>query len=91
MEERPAGSSETAGGPPAKPSAASPWALAGAGMELAGVVVAFTLGGWWLDKKLGTGPWLMLVGAFVSIVGGLYNLYRTGRRSFGPPRLRPRK
>jgi ATP synthase protein I len=55
-------------------------ALAGAGLELAGVVVILTLGGWWLDGRLGTGPWLVLIGAFVGIVGSLYKLWRVGKR-----------
>ncbi|MCX5662191.1 MAG: AtpZ/AtpI family protein [Planctomycetota bacterium] len=47
-------------------------ALAGAGFELAGIVVVMTLGGWWLDNHLGTKPWLLLVFAAIGVVGGLY-------------------
>jgi F0F1-type ATP synthase assembly protein I len=64
-------------------------ALLGAGVELGGAVALMVLGGWWLDRKLGTAPWIMLTGAFVGIVGGLYNLYRQGQRFFKNPR--PRK
>lgn len=50
-------------------------ALAGAGFELAGVVVLMTLAGWWLDKRLGSSPWLLLIFAGIGIVGGLYRFF----------------
>ena len=33
--------------------------------------------GWWLDRKFGTLPWLMLVGGLFGFAGGFYNLLRT--------------
>lgn len=60
----------------------SPWSLVSAGMELGLVTALFTLGGWWLDKKWGTTPALILVGLFIGVVGGTYKLWRTGRRFF---------
>jgi len=32
--------------------------------------------GWWLDRKLGTGPWLMLGGILLGIVVGMYGIAR---------------
>jgi F0F1-type ATP synthase assembly protein I len=32
--------------------------------------------GKWLDGKLGTAPWLLIVGAFVGAAAGFYSLYR---------------
>lgn len=61
---------------------ANPLLMMGAGVELAGVVLVMALGGWWLDGKLGTGPWLMVAGVGVGTVGGIYNLYRIGKRFF---------
>lgn len=58
--------------------------LVGAGAELAGVVAIMTLGGWWLDGKFNTHPWLILTGLAVSLVGGIYKLWRLGRASFDP-------
>lgn len=59
----------------------NPWAFAmGAGSELVGAVLAGFLLGQWLDKKLGTGPWLMLVGAIFGITLGLYALIRSSQR-----------
>lgn len=60
----------------------SPMLLMGAGMELTGLVIVLALGGWWLDGKWGTSPWLTVTGAGIGIVGGIYNLYRIGKRFF---------
>ena len=57
-------------------------ALAGAGVELAGIVVLLTLGGWWLDARSGTQPGIMIAGLIVGVIGGIYNMWRRGRRYF---------
>lgn len=57
-------------------------ALAGAGLELGLVTAVLCLGGWWLDGVWGVTPWLMITGAFVGIVGGIYNLWKQGQRAF---------
>ena len=41
-------------------------AMAGAGLELTGVVLALTLGGWWLDTTLNTLPWFVISGLMVT-------------------------
>jgi ATP synthase protein I len=33
--------------------------------------------GWWLDRKFGTGPWLMLVGGIFGFGAGFYRLMKT--------------
>jgi F0F1-type ATP synthase assembly protein I len=33
------------------------------------------LGGWWLDTRLGTEPWLFLIGAVFGIIVGFYNFF----------------
>jgi len=48
----------------------------GAGLELAGATAGLALAGYWLDGKFDTGPWGLLVGVFIGIVGGLYNLVK---------------
>lgn len=69
-----------------KPGASKPspnaMVLAGAGMELAAAVAVFSLGGWWLDEKLGTSPAFILVGLFIGLIGGMYNLYKVAKRFF---------
>ena len=47
------------------------------GIQLAIAVVAFFFLGRWLDQALGTAPWLMIVGLFIGIVGGLTQFFRT--------------
>jgi ATP synthase protein I len=55
----------------------SPYAFAlGAGTELVVSVLGCFLIGQWLDKKLGTSPWLMLLGALFGISVGLYRLVK---------------
>ncbi len=59
----------------------SAWGLAmGAGMEIAVSVLAGFFLGLWLDKKLGTTPWLMIAGALSGICVGLYQLVKVAAR-----------
>ena len=51
---------------------------AGLGVELAAAVALFTLAGWWVDGRFGTEPWGILIGAFIGLGGGMYNLVREG-------------
>lgn len=50
--------------------------LAGLGMELAAAVVGLALLGYWIDRRFGSEPWGVLIGALVGIVGGLLNFVR---------------
>ena len=50
--------------------------LAGLGFELAASIAGGALLGWWLDRRLGTAPKLLIALAAVGIVGGLYNVIR---------------
>lgn len=60
----------------------------GLGMQLAFTIVAFTLGGYFLDRRFDTLPWLTIVGAIVGLVLLFAQLYRTvldiSRRSSRP-------
>ena len=47
----------------------------GYGLTLALAVLLFLGVGAWLDGKLGTSPWLLLIGAFVGAGAGFYSLY----------------
>jgi len=47
-----------------------------ASWQLAGAVGAGTLAGWWLDRKLGTGPWLLVGGALFGIGLGFYLFFK---------------
>ena len=55
----------------------SPAVFAGAGFELAGCILIGLFGGQWIDKKLGTAPWLLILGVFIGAAAGIFNMYRT--------------
>ena len=46
------------------------------GAMFAGCMVAGVLGGWWLDGRLGTSPWLLLLGAFFGMGAGFYHFFK---------------
>jgi ATP synthase protein I len=48
----------------------------GVGLELAGATAALALVGYWVDGKFGTSPWGILIGVFIGIVGGMYNMVK---------------
>jgi ATP synthase protein I len=48
----------------------------GVGLQFAGSIVLFLFVGQWLDDRLGTSPWLLLIGVFVGAGAGFYSLYR---------------
>lgn len=49
---------------------------AGAGMQFAVTMVVFLLVGMWLDRRLGTGPWLAIVLMFLGAGAAFYSMYR---------------
>lgn len=38
------------------------------------------LGGWWLDVRLGTYPWLLIVGALFGFAAGFYHLMQVAAK-----------
>jgi F0F1-type ATP synthase assembly protein I len=58
-----------AGGP-------SPASFAGAGAQFVVSILLFLYVGKWLDAKLGTAPWLLMLGVFVGAGAGFYSFYR---------------
>lgn len=57
------------------------------GIELALSVVVGMLGGRWLDGKLSTAPWLMLLGLVLGVIAGFRSIYRSLRKQLhdSPP------
>jgi F0F1-type ATP synthase assembly protein I len=49
----------------------------GLGLQLAGSVVLFMLGGSWVDRRIGTEPLLTIIGALGGGALGFYSLYRS--------------
>lgn len=50
--------------------------LLGLGMQMALTMALFAGGGFWLDRKLGTQPWLTLAGAVIGVATLFYYLFR---------------
>ena len=50
--------------------------MTSAGLQFAGALLLFTLGGNWLDGKFGTKPWLLLTGIALGLVGGFISLLK---------------
>lgn len=51
-------------------------AYATAGLQFGLTILVFVGAGWWLDRKLGTSPWLLLALTMVGFFGALYSLVR---------------
>ena len=51
--------------------------LAGIGFQFAGAVLVFMGAGWFLDKKLGSGPWAMLAGMLLGLGVGFYVMVKS--------------
>jgi len=62
----------------AAPYIAAVWVLSGA-------VLLLGLGGWWLDGRFGTSPWLTTIGLLTGVVVGMYELARVALKRGGPP------
>lgn len=55
--------------------------VGGVGIELAVATTIGFLGGRWLDGKLGTAPWLSLVGLLLGVAAGFRNLIEIARKA----------
>jgi len=49
--------------------------VAGVGLQFAASILVFLFIGKWLDGRLGTTPWLMVIGVFLGAAGGFYSMY----------------
>jgi ATP synthase protein I len=47
------------------------------GFEFAVAILLGVFAGQWLDRRMGTAPWLVILGVAVGAAAGFYNLYRT--------------
>jgi F0F1-type ATP synthase assembly protein I len=46
------------------------------GVQFAFVILVFTAAGVWVDRRLGSSPWFMIVGVFTGATGGFFSMYR---------------
>ena len=51
-------------------------AYLGLGLQFGLAIILFMFVGKWLDARLGTSPWLLILGVFVGAAGGFYSIYR---------------
>ena len=58
-------------------------AMSGLGFEFVAAVLLPGAIGWWLDRKAGTTPWLMLAGGLLGFVVGLRLLMNAAKRGGG--------
>ena len=81
MTGKPAGSPEGSDAPKAADAdggggGPSPGEFAGLGLAFAICTVGGLYLGQWLDRKLSTAPWMLLIGVFVGAGGSFYSMYR---------------
>jgi F0F1-type ATP synthase assembly protein I len=50
--------------------------FAGVGLQFAVTIVVFAFAGIWLDKRLGTSPWLLIVTVLGGSALGFWSMYR---------------
>ena len=50
--------------------------FAGVGIQFGLSIILFLYVGQWLDRKLGTAPWLLIIGVFLGAGLGFYSMYR---------------
>lgn len=48
----------------------------GVGLQFAASILLFLYAGQWVDRRLGTKPWGLLVGVFVGAGAAFYSMYR---------------
>jgi ATP synthase protein I len=65
----PPGGKDAGGGP-------SVAEFAGVGLQFAVSILVFVFLGQWLDRKLGTAPWMLMLGVFVGAGASFYSMYR---------------
>ncbi len=70
------GSRTPGAGPTRANSGVSGAEFAGLGVQFALTILVFVFAGVWLDRRLGSSPWFVLVSVFVGAGGGFYSMYR---------------
>ena len=51
--------------------------VATGGVEFAAAILLGVFAGQWLDRRIGTTPWFVILGVVLGGAAGFYNLYRT--------------
>ena len=66
----------SAGGPPRRPDVPGAAQYAGLGLTFGAGIVLFTLLGNWVDSRLGSAPWGLMLGVFGGFALSLFWVYR---------------
>lgn len=55
------------------------------GFQFGATILVFVGIGWWVDARLGTSPWILVLSVFLGFAGALYSLVlRVGGSERGP-------
>ena len=57
------------------------YSMASVGLEMGIAVMLGLFGGMWLDRTIGTWPWLMLVGVCLGMAAGMKGVFRAVREA----------
>jgi ATP synthase protein I len=71
MAEQQHSTNKSSGGSP------SPGSLAGMGLQFVVSILLFLYLGQWLDTKLASAPWFLIIGVFLGASLGFYSMYRS--------------
>ena len=74
-EDRP-GSGDAPGRPAPPTSFVNVSSYAGLGVQFVVSILLFLYLGRWVDQKLGTEPWFLVIGVFTGATAGFYAMYR---------------
>jgi F0F1-type ATP synthase assembly protein I len=50
--------------------------FAGVGLQFALTIFVFSFAGVWLDRRLGTSPWFLIICVFAGAAGGFFSMFR---------------
>jgi F0F1-type ATP synthase assembly protein I len=50
--------------------------FAGIGIQFAFTILIFVFAGYWLDRRVGSSPWLLILFVFLGASGGFFSMYR---------------
>ncbi|MBV9774511.1 MAG: AtpZ/AtpI family protein [Gemmatimonadetes bacterium] len=61
----------------------------GIGFQFVAAILIFLYVGRWLDARLGTSPWLLILGVFTGFGAAMYSMVQKLNRRGGPPKRGP--
>jgi F0F1-type ATP synthase assembly protein I len=70
------GSGEAPDRPASPTSFVNVSSYAGLGVQFLLSILLFLYAGRWIDRKLGTEPWFLIIGVFTGATAGFYAMYR---------------